>query len=54
MGEVITHNPALVESLEEFIERLEALKEILKSAPKDALPTLEKAHLLRQSILKED
>ena len=54
MGEVITHNPALVESLEEFIERLEALKEILKSSPKDALPTLEKAHLLRQSILKED
>lgn len=54
MGEVITHNPALLESLDEFIERLIALKATLENAPQDALSILEKAHKLRQSILKED
>ncbi|MEC8050894.1 MAG: prephenate dehydrogenase [Myxococcota bacterium] len=54
MGEVITHNPALLKSLEEFIERLRNLKETLETSPQEALSTLEKAHQLRQSILKED
>ena len=54
MGEVITHNPALIQSLEEFIERLEILKSTLLKSPQDALPILEKAHKLRQSILTED
>ena len=54
MGEVITHNPALLKSLEEFIERLSTLKKTLETSPQQALSTLEKAHQLRQSILKED
>lgn len=54
MGEVITHNPALIQSLDEFIERLQALKDTLETSPQDALSTLEKAHKLRQTILKDD
>ena len=39
---------------EEFIERLSTLKKTLETSPQQALSTLEKAHQLRQSILKED
>lgn len=54
MGEVISKNPAMVDSLKEFTRRLERFTKDLEDQKPDARESLERAHLLRQKLLKSD
>ncbi len=54
MGEVISKNPAMVDSLKEFTRRLERFTQALEGQQPEALESLERAHLLRQKLLKSE